>query len=283
MKFIDKSVFLEEENVLVISDLHLGYEEYLNERGVLVPRQQYNEIIENLEKIFEGINIGKKKTKDEKGRIVGKLRKIINKQEKTHNRNVRSLFINNKENNKIKKIIILGDLKHEFGTVNRQEWNDVLSFLDFLEGKLEKNGKIILIKGNHDSILEPIAEKKNLEIKSFYSIGENLFLHGDKYVKKVEGRKIKRVFLGHLHPAISIREGAKSEVYKCFLKGKWKSKEVIILPSFFPLIEGSDVQIYDTNLDKEFKFNLKNFEVFVPVSENEVLKFGRLRDVGRLV
>ena len=76
----------------------------------------------------------------------------------------------------------------------------------------------------------------------------------------------------------------KEEKYKCFLVGKWKNKEIIILPSFFPLIEGSDVSIENTNLDEKFNFNLKNFEVYIPVPDSfEVLDFGKLGGVGRLV
>jgi len=33
---------------------------------------------------------------------------------------------------KLKAIIITGDLKHEFGTINRQEWRDVNSILNLL-------------------------------------------------------------------------------------------------------------------------------------------------------
>ena len=57
----------------------------------------------------------------------------------------------------------------------------------------------------------------------------------------------------------------------------------MILPSFFPLVEGADVNIKDTNLAPELKLKLDGFEVYVPVSEEEVLDFGKLSVVGRLV
>ena len=46
-----------------------------------------------------------------------------------------------KEINEIKskvefeKVIINGDLKHEFGLISKQEWNDTLKFLDLFENK----------------------------------------------------------------------------------------------------------------------------------------------------
>jgi len=235
-EFIDKAIFLPEQEILAISDLHIGFEESLAARGVLLPRSQYKQTKENMQKI-----IGK----------VGKL----------------------------KEIVIVGDLKHEFGEISGQEWHDVVDFLEFLSKSCEK---IVLVKGNHDTILGPIAEKKGLEIKDFYISGENCFTHGDKIHEGCLDKKIKRIFLGHKHPAITIREGPKAETYKCFLAGKWKGKEVIVLPSFFPLTEGTDVEIKDTNL--AFPLKLLGFEVYVPLpGEDKVLGLGKVKDAGRLM
>ena len=69
---------------------------------------------------------------------------------------------------KVDKIILLGDVKHDFGRIVKQEWNDVLGLIDYLEGKLRKGGKIIIIKGNHDGIIGPIAKKREIEARDFY-------------------------------------------------------------------------------------------------------------------
>src|SRR5512137_1093013 len=49
---------------------------------------------------------------------------------------------------KLKKIVILGDLKHKFGEISDFEWRESIRLLDYL---IEKVGRknIILIKGNH--------------------------------------------------------------------------------------------------------------------------------------
>ncbi|MEK6820183.1 MAG: metallophosphoesterase [Nanoarchaeota archaeon] len=232
-KFIDKSVFFPQEKILVVADLHLGYEQALNEAGVFLPKHQFKEIMENMKKIIE-------------------------------------------KTGKLKEIIILGDLKHEFGTISSQEWREVLEFLDFLQ---EKTEKIVLIKGNHDTILEPIAKRKNLEVKDFYIKKDVAFLHGHKSFLEVLDKKVKLLVMGHKHPAITIRENVKAETYKCFLVGKFKDKEIIILPSFFPLVEGSDVFIEDTNL--AFKFKFSGFKVYVV--GDKVYGFGKLKKVGKLI
>ena len=52
------------------------------------------------------------------------------------------------------------------------------------------------------------------------------------------------------------------------------------MPSFFPLVEGADVSVEDTNLG--FKLDLREFEVFVPIPK-EVLKLGKVKNIGKLV
>lgn len=230
-EFIGKSVFIRDKKILIISDLHIGYEESLQ---ISIPNLQYKIILKELEEIF-------------------------------------------KKTGKLDKIIILGDLKHEFGKISGQEWKETSELISFLQ---KKTDKIILIKGNHDKMLEPIARNKNLEVKEIYINEEFGFLHGNKNYSEIMDKKIKLIFLGHLHPAISIRENVKQETYKCFLVGKYKNKEIIILPSFFPLVEGQDVLIENTNL--VYKFDLKNFKVFIPI-EDKILDFGKVKAVGSLV
>src|SRR3989338_4277464 len=47
---------------------------------------------------------------------------------------------------RIEKIVILGDLKHEFGAISEKEWRHTLRLLDYLGQHCKE---IILIKGNH--------------------------------------------------------------------------------------------------------------------------------------
>ena len=68
---------------------------------------------------------------------------------------------------KIDRIIVNGDLKHEFGAISEQEWRNTLKFLDLLAKHCDE---IILVKGNHDTILGPIARKRNVEVVGHYLI-----------------------------------------------------------------------------------------------------------------
>ena len=233
------ALWLKEHSAIIINDLHLGYEETLQRKGVLLPKFQLQEIFRQLEKILQ----------------------------KTQ----------------AKKVIINGDLKHEFGKVLRQEWKDVLQFLDFL---FQQEKEVIIIQGNHDPLLRFVSEKKGIQMVQKYAWGDTLIVHGDEIPKisavdNEHPSAYKRIIIGHEHPAITLREGSKREKYKCFLKGKWKgkelkAKELIAVPSFNPLLEGTDV--LKEKLLSPFLTDIKNFEVFV-VGKEEGMYFGKVKEL----
>ncbi len=225
IEIINLALWLKKEKVLIISDLHLGYEEYLHQKGVLLPKAQAKLIKEELQKIFQTINPA--------------------------------------------IIIINGDLKHEFGKVLQQEWKEVLGLIDFLQQHCQE---LILIRGNHDVILRPIAEKKSIKVVSEYYVKDILITHGNNLIKTTA----KTIIIGHEHPAICIREKSKVEKFKCFLKGTWKQKELIVMPSFNPLLEGTDVTT--EKLLSPFLTDISKFEVFA-VSAGEVFRFKNFTNI----
>jgi len=225
IEIIDLALYLKKEKILIISDLHLGYEEALNKQGILVPRFQFEEIIEKLKLILKKVNP--------------------------------------------KLIIINGDLKHEFGKISSSEWKQVTELLDFFKDK-----QIILIKGNHDKILGPIAEKKNVKLLDKYETGEITIIHGDKIPEETK----KTIIIGHEHPAISF-PNRPDQKYKCFLKGKFQRKTLIVMPSFYLVSQGMDITKSKT-LSPFLKKNLNNFEIYIV--EDKVYKFGKLKDIKKL-
>jgi hypothetical protein len=178
---------------------------------------------------------------------------------------------------KIDRIIVLGDLKHEFKGINKQEGAETKKLLEILK---EKTGKVILIRGNHDNILKPIAKNFGLEIKDYYIENEIAFFHGHKILNELYDKKIKMWITGHIHPAITIKKGIKGEKYKCFLVGKFKDKKIIIMPSFFPLVEGSDV--LKNQAISFFKINKNNFGVYVVDDNNRNYYFKKIKDLKKL-
>jgi len=261
-------------STLVIADIHIGYEEALNKQGILVPRLQFKEMVKRMESIFTLL-----------------------------------------KNKSIKKIIVNGDLKHEFGTISEQEWRNTLKFIDLLAKHCKE---VVLIKGNHDTILGPIARKSDVKVvehyviesttkkssqmrvsslrtrsqltekisilkKSFKKITKQpksriLITHGNKIPNKEVLKEVSTIIIGHEHPAVSIREGPRVEQFKCFLKGKYKSRNLIVQPSFNSMIEGTDI-LREQILSPFLQQNMDNFDVYVV--EDKVYEFGKLKGLKK--
>lgn len=228
IEIVDLALYF--DSMLVISDVHIGYEEALNKQGIMVPRLQFGEIVRRMENIFRLL-----------------------------------------KNKKIKRIVVNGDLKHEFGTISEQEWRNTLKFLDLLA---KHCNEIVLVKGNHDTILGPIAKKRNVKVVDNFSVGKVLIAHGDKVPENIKIHDT--IIIGHEHPAVSLKEGPRIEQFKCFLKGKYKGKNLIVQPSFNTIVEGTDI-LRDKILSPFLKQNLDNFDVYIV--EDKVYEFGKL---GRL-
>ncbi len=176
---------------------------------------------------------------------------------------------------KIEKIIINGDIKHEFGKISEQEWRETLKLLDFLAKFCDE---IILVKGNHDTILGPIAKKKNISVVDYYFAGDVLITHGHKIPNQNIIKKAKTIVIGHEHPAISLREDIRTEKFKCFLKGKYKRKNLVIIPSFCLATEGTDV-LKEKTISPFLDQDLKNFEIFIVA--DKVYDFGKLKHLNQ--
>ena len=230
IEFRDISIYLKKEKALVISDMHLGFEEALNKQGFLVPRFQFKETIERLRKIFKNIEIN--------------------------------------------EIVLNGDFKHEFGTISDTEWKDSLRMIDFLS---ENCKKLTIVKGNHDKIIGPIAIRRNIKPVLGYKLGDNYFCHGDLIPNDFEFHEAKNIIIGHEHPAISLRKIGRTETYKCFLVGKFKSKNLIVMPSFNLVVEGSDV-LKEKMLSPFLKQGIKYFNVYVV--GDKIYDFGKLKDLS---
>jgi len=174
----------------------------------------------------------------------------------------------------INTIIVNGDLIHEFGKVSRKEKELTRKFLGFLS----RYGKVVLIEGNHDKALKYILDvNSDIEIVEGKIFGKILVIHGDKIPSKDVMKGITTIIIGHEHPAVSITSGSRVEKYKCFLKGKYERKDLIVMPSCNLLIEGTDV-LREKLLSPFLKnVDIKKFEVYV--LEDKLYDFGKIKNL----
>jgi uncharacterized protein len=217
--------------ILVIGDLHLGYEAALRITGVSVHKRLFEEIYRKLDKILY-------------------------------------------ENKKFDLVIFLGDIKHSFGNVLYDERKEAEEIIQLLK-KYTK--KIIIVRGNHDTLLKYTINNKNIKIVDYFIYKEIIFLHGNKDCDKMWDRKIKTVVLGHYHTAITLKDKIKSEKYKCFLRGKYRNKTFIFVPSIIEYNAGKDIKNFSEKIP--WKINFDNFEVIIIGEDNQNYNFGKLKEI----
>ncbi len=238
---LGKGLWIKKHKILVVGDLHIGYEEALAKSGIILPKNAFE------------------KTKKELFGLISKA--------------------------KPREIVINGDLKHEFGKLSGETLKESLNLLKEISKKCEK---VIVVKGNHDDILEAFVKDKKIEFKEYYFIKEEekikrgglkirniCIVHGDKIIKNEDINVADILIMGHEHPAIILEEGPKKEKYKCFLVGKWKNKKLIVIPSFFPLTEGTAIN-REKLLSPYLHQEIGKFKVYLV--GDKVYRFGNVKN-----
>ena len=95
-------------------------------------------------------------------------------------------------------------------------------------------------------------------------------MHGDKIPSDWDKIQEETLIIGHEHPSVGIRSGERIEKIKCFLAGEFRSKNIIVMPSFNFITEGSDVLnekslspfLNKTNWHDMEIYGVENFEIF---------------------
>jgi len=142
-----------------------------------------------------------------------------------------------KKSAKASGLILLGDVKHKVPGISYQEMEEIPQFLEALKFK-----QIVLIKGNHDAEIEkiiPARLKGKVKVKKAFKVGDFLFTHGHMHVNSTspQGRAIRTIVIGHNQPGVMFRDAVKATyIEPCWVRGplvgKYKGKELIIVPSF---------------------------------------------------
>jgi len=177
------------------------------------------------------------------------------------------------------KIVIVGDVKHEFGSALRQEWVETLDLLDFLK---ENTKEVIVVRGNHDNFLIPILKRKEVPLYDpSYAYDNILFLHGHKPVNvDIYRGNIETIVMGHEHPAVALRDDLGVKVkFKCLLKGVFEEKNLFVLPVFSPLLTGTEVNVVEKEqlLSPLLKtVDLENFDVYITDLDAGIYFFGKI-------
>lgn len=164
--------------------------------------------------------------------------------------------------------VLAGDIVHSFNRIDRK----VIAKLDSVIRLLEKQCRVILLRGSHDTMLSTLPR----EILDRYDREGFTFAHGHAALEEH-----KNLIIGHEHPVIQIE----MERLPCFLYGHEvvKGKDLIMLPAFNPLCQGVTINHVE---GRDFMSPLlKRVDTgeLAPVVEvqGEVLVFPRLTKLRR--
>lgn len=128
------------------------------------------------------------------------------------------------------RLIVAGDLKHNFSRNLTQEWNDIVDFLRSISDIVG----IDIVRGNHDNYLGAILSEFRIPLRSELRIGRFRIIHGHS------GTARGPTIMGHIHPSIALRDGVGGRVKQpCFMYDRAAS--TIVLPAMSIVFPGTDV------------------------------------------
>lgn len=160
------------------------------------------------------------------------------------------------------RILLNGDLKHEFKYTRFSEKEEIADFIYMLQSVFEE---IIVVEGNHDTFLEEVLD--DVRYLSSHLESDVLFMHGHEAVK--DDSNFETLVIGHEHPALELKdEVGFTEKIDCFLYGEMNDgTKIVVLPAFSKISGGSAVNNVPVN------------KLLSPILRNEV-PVSKLHAVG---
>ncbi len=129
------------------------------------------------------------------------------------------------------KLVVAGDLKHNFSRNLMQEWEDVSGFVQGLSESVQ----VEVVKGNHDNFLGSILREFGIPLVREASVGGVRIVHGHSGVPSDQP-----TVMGHIHPSVGLREGIGPGVKdRCFLYSE--PLDMLVLPALSLVAGGLDV------------------------------------------
>jgi putative phosphoesterase, SbcD/Mre11-related len=168
-----------------------------------------------------------------------------------------------------KRVVLLGDIKHDFKRSKREARTEVLRIIELLK----EASDVIVVKGNHDNFLQNILSEVGITAMDYIDIEGFRMEHGH-----VDSGK-RPVIIGHEHPSVRI-PGTVSGGMKihCFVHEK--EGGVVVLPPFSPFSAGNDLVLDGKCImaDALKNSNYPEADIY-GVSEVGIMRLGKLREV----
>jgi len=167
------------------------------------------------------------------------------------------------------RVVLLGDIKHDFKRSKREARAEVIRIMDLLA----EASDVIVVKGNHDNFLQNILSDIGLMAVDYVDLGGFRMEHGHI------DSKVRPVIIGHEHPSVRI-PGEMSGGLKIHCFVHQKKDGVIVLPPFSPFSAGNDLVLDGKGIMAPALSgsDYQDADIY-GVSEVGIMKLGKLKDV----
>ena len=179
------------------------------------------------------------------------------------------------------RIIINGDLKHDFSRLLRQEREEIVKLIDFLRSR--GVGEVIVVRGNHDNYISLVLRDLGVSLVDKLVMNKVMIVHGHE-IFDPQKYDVETIIIGHEHPSISLRdELGITYKFQCFLKGKLTTNhEIIVLAHMSLYASGNPVTLdretYLSPIVKKYGL-IEYFKPYIIDKEAGVLEFPALKDL----
>ncbi len=163
---------------------------------------------------------------------------------------------------KTKRLIINGDLRHGFSKITKAQRKEIeLFFLSTTSYYKE----VLLIRGNHDNYIRPIAANFKIEVMDYLVEKEILITHGHKD-HELLARKNKIIVIGHEHPSILLRNsnGQPTKFLAFIYFPTIFNSVLVILPPFSKFASGNVIELNKNKLLSVFTKKYAIIEEGIP-------------------
>ncbi len=132
------------------------------------------------------------------------------------------------------RIVLLGDVKHDFKHAGWEERNQVRSIIELIA----EDAEAVVVKGNHDNFIQNIISDMGILAVDHIDVMGYRLEHGHC------DSGVRPVIIGHEHPSVRIpgAVGGGLKVH-CFVHAR--KEGVIVVPPFSPFASGNDLVLDD--------------------------------------
>lgn len=170
------------------------------------------------------------------------------------------------------KVVLLGDIKHDFSRSSYQAKEDVRSIVKLIKEAAE----IVVVKGNHDNFIQTIVTGLDVTAVDHTDIMGFRLEHGHV------DSGVRPVIIGHEHPSVKIPgELSGSIKLQCYVWAKYEG--VLVIPPFSPFASGNDLNPGPNAVMAPAlrSCDIERAEIY-GVSDLGLIQFGQLEDISRL-